>query len=122
MQRCIPAVHVASRARSAGPWWCSAAAAAKHPCRRADCQQLHESTVLSYSERGRDRTVMLAPDETAKVPAAVERYRAAQTDLVTGWVCAPGRGTITGMITVADPAGRRAHDAYHRFVRDGPGA
>src|SRR5664279_2824747 len=41
------------------------------------------------------------------------------TDLVTGWVCAPGRRTITNMITVADPVGRRAHDAYHRFVRDG---
>jgi len=41
------------------------------------------------------------------------------TDLVTGWVCAPGRRTITSMIAVADPAGRRAHDAYHRFVRDG---
>jgi hypothetical protein len=41
------------------------------------------------------------------------------TDLVTGWVCAPGRRTITAMIAVADPAGRRAHDAYHRFIRDG---
>jgi hypothetical protein len=41
------------------------------------------------------------------------------TDLVTGWVCAPGRRTITAMIAVGDPAGRRAHDAYHRFVRDG---
>lgn len=41
------------------------------------------------------------------------------TDLVTGWVCAPGRRTITAMIKVADPAGRRAHDAYHRFIRDG---
>lgn len=41
------------------------------------------------------------------------------TDLATGWVCAPGRRTITAMIAVADPAGRRAHDAYHRFVRDG---
>ena len=40
-------------------------------------------------------------------------------DLLTGWVCAPGRRTITAMIAVADPAGRRAHDAYHRFVRDG---
>jgi DDE superfamily endonuclease len=40
------------------------------------------------------------------------------TDLLTGWVLAPGRRTITAMITVADPAGRRAHDAYHRFVRD----
>jgi hypothetical protein len=41
------------------------------------------------------------------------------TDLLLGWVCAPGRRTITAMIAVADPAGRRAHDAYHRFVRDG---
>jgi hypothetical protein len=41
------------------------------------------------------------------------------TDLLTGWVCAPGRRTITAMICLADPAGHRAHDAYHRFVRDG---
>ena len=41
------------------------------------------------------------------------------TDLLTGWVCAPGRRTITAMIAVADPEHRRAHDAYHRFVRDG---
>ncbi len=41
------------------------------------------------------------------------------TDLLVGWVCAPGRRTITAMIAVADPAGRRAHDSYHRFVRDG---
>lgn len=41
------------------------------------------------------------------------------TDLLTGWVCAPGRRTITAMVAVGDPAGRRAHDAYHRFFRDG---
>jgi hypothetical protein len=41
------------------------------------------------------------------------------TDLLVGWVCSPGRRTITAMIAVADPDGRRAHDAYHRFVRDG---
>lgn len=41
------------------------------------------------------------------------------TDLVHGWVLTPGRRTITGIVTVADPGGRRAHDAYHRFVRDG---
>ncbi len=41
------------------------------------------------------------------------------TDLITGWVCTPGRRTITAMITVADPIGARAHDAYHRFVHDG---
>lgn len=40
-------------------------------------------------------------------------------DLITGWVCVPGRRTITAMIGVADPEGRRSHDAYHRFVRDG---
>jgi hypothetical protein len=40
-------------------------------------------------------------------------------DLVRGWLLAPGRRTITGIISVADPEGRRAHDAYHRFVRDG---
>jgi hypothetical protein len=41
------------------------------------------------------------------------------TDLLAGWVCTPGRRTITAMVAVADPAGQRAHDAYHRFVRDG---
>ena len=43
------------------------------------------------------------------------------TDLVTGWVCAPGRRTITNMITVVDPVGRRAHDAYHRNAATAPG-
>jgi len=41
------------------------------------------------------------------------------TQLLNGWVCAPGRRTITAVIAVADPGGTRAHDAYHRFVRDG---
>lgn len=41
------------------------------------------------------------------------------TDLLAGWVLTPGRRTITRMITVADPQGRRAHDAYHRFLRVG---
>lgn len=41
------------------------------------------------------------------------------TNLLTGWVLAPGRRTITGMIAVGDPGRRRAHDAYHRLVRDG---
>jgi hypothetical protein len=37
--------------------------------------------------------------------------------LLVGWVTAPGRRTITAMICAADPEGKRAHDAYHRFVR-----
>lgn len=39
--------------------------------------------------------------------------------LVRGWVCAPGRRTITRVLAVGDPEGRRAHDAYHRLVREG---
>lgn len=41
------------------------------------------------------------------------------TDLLTGWVLSPGRRTITRMLTVGDPEGRRAHDSYHRLVRTG---
>ena len=40
-------------------------------------------------------------------------------DLVQGWALAPNRRTVTAMISVADPTGRRANDAYHRFLRDG---
>jgi hypothetical protein len=40
-------------------------------------------------------------------------------DLLVGWVCAPGRRTITAMISATDAVGARAYDAYHRFVRDG---
>ncbi|MGH9016166.1 MAG: IS701 family transposase [Acidimicrobiales bacterium] len=39
--------------------------------------------------------------------------------LLSGWVLAPGRRTITAMISAGDPEGQRAHDAYHRFVRCG---
>jgi hypothetical protein len=53
----------------------------KASCRCADGEQLHESTVLSYSKAGRNRTVMLAPGEVASVRAAVARYRAAQARL-----------------------------------------
>jgi hypothetical protein len=52
-------------------------------------------------------------------PGFHRRSFAIFSELVRGWVLAPGRHTITGIITVADPTGRRAHDAYHRFVRDG---
>ena len=50
----------------------------KPNCRCADGQQLHEQTVLSYSEGGRSRTVILDPADVKAVRAAVDRYRAAQ--------------------------------------------
>ena len=52
----------------------------KPNCRCAD-GELHEATVLSYSERGRTRFVMLPPAELAAVAAAVDRYRAAEAEL-----------------------------------------
>ena len=39
--------------------------------------------------------------------------------LVTGWVLCLGRRPITRMVDVADPDGDHAHDAYHRFLREG---
>jgi len=53
----------------------------KPGCRCAGGEQLHESVVLSYSERGRTRFVMLPPGEVAAVTAAAERYRAEKARL-----------------------------------------
>ena len=53
----------------------------KATCRCTDVESLHEATVLSYSHQGRNRTVMLAPDQVEAVTAAVARYRQAQTQL-----------------------------------------
>jgi hypothetical protein len=53
----------------------------KATCRCAGGQSLHEATVLSYSQAGRNRTLMLAPDQVEAVTAAVARYRAAQAQL-----------------------------------------
>ncbi len=36
-----------------------------------------------------------------------------------GWVLCPGRRTITRVYQFAEPQGERAHDAYHRFFREG---
>jgi hypothetical protein len=36
--------------------------------------------------------------------------------LISGWVLCTGRRTLTGMIPFADPPGRHAHDAFHRFL------
>jgi DDE superfamily endonuclease len=70
-----------------------------------------------------------SPDEPAVI--AWERLLGRFTDLfakpssglfltlVTGWVLCPGRRTITRMVDVADPDRAHAHDAYHRFLREG---
>jgi hypothetical protein len=40
-------------------------------------------------------------------------------NLITGWVlCTARRHTITAILPFADPAGQKAHDAYHRFFPD----
>ncbi len=39
--------------------------------------------------------------------------------LVIAWVVCPGRHPITRLSLPAEPDGRRAHDAYHRFLRIG---
>lgn len=62
-------------------------------------------------------TFTALPDRTR--PGFTAPSFAIFTDLLNGWVLAPGRRTITAMIAVADPTNLRTHDAYHRFVRDG---
>ena len=62
------------------------------------------------------------PPGTDDSPAAVwERLlgRFADLFLITGWALCPGRRTVTRMLDVADPDGIHAHDAYHRFLREG---
>ena len=51
----------------------------KANCRCAGGVDLHESTVLSYSEAGRTKFLMLPAEEVATVRAAVDRYRAAKS-------------------------------------------
>lgn len=47
----------------------------KPNCRCADGVNLHEATVLSYSQGGRTRFLMLPAERVGAVRAAVERYR-----------------------------------------------
>ena len=70
-------------------------------CRCSDGEHLHESTVLSYSQAGRNRTVMLSASEVAAVRAAVARYRAAQARLETA-----GNAGLQALLT-ARAAARR---------------
>lgn len=48
-------------------------------CRCAGGVDLHESTVLSYSEGGRTKFLMLPAEEVAAVRSAVGRYRMAKS-------------------------------------------
>jgi hypothetical protein len=38
--------------------------------------------------------------------------------LMIGWIMCTTRRTVTGILSFADPWGKRAHDAYHRFFPD----
>ena len=73
-------------------------------CGRPNCRcaagDLHEATVLSYSERGRTRFVMLPQAEVAAVADAVDRYRAAEAELAAAGEA--GRAALIGRL-----AGRR---------------
>ncbi len=53
----------------------------KATCRCAAGENLHESVVLSYSEAGRTRFLMLPDVEVEAVRAATERFRAAKMQL-----------------------------------------
>ncbi len=39
--------------------------------------------------------------------------------LASAWVICPGRKTETNLYRLAEPLSERAHDAYHRFLRQG---
>lgn len=56
----------------------------KPGCRCADGESLHESVVLSYSEAGRTRFLMLPPERVAAVRRATARYRARVARLEQG--------------------------------------
>lgn len=75
----------------------------KPNCRCAGGQALHESRVLSYSEQGRTRFVMLPASQVAAVTAAVGRYRAAQAKLDTA--AEAGRAELIGRLAAG--RGRR---------------
>ena len=76
-------------------------------CGKPNCRcaagDLHEATVLSYSERGRTRFVMLPQAEVAAVAEAVDRYRAAEAELATAGEA--GRAALIGRL--AARRGRR---------------
>lgn len=52
-------------------------------------------------------------------PAFTQPSFALVCDLACAWVLCPGRRTVTRLVWTMDPARRRCHDAYHRFLRAG---
>ena len=52
-------------------------------------------------------------------PAFTQPSYAIFRELISAWVLCPARHTVAALIRIADPGGRRAHDAYHRFLRAG---
>jgi hypothetical protein len=53
----------------------------KPNCRCANGESLHEAAVLSYSQDGRTKFVMLQASEVESVRAATERFRVAKSQL-----------------------------------------
>lgn len=56
---------------------------------------------------------------SAGAPAFTRPSFALFVEIVCAWVLCPGRRTVTHMLSVMAPRPRRAHDAYHRFLRAG---
>ncbi len=58
----------------------------RHRCGKPTCRcaagELHESVVLSYSENGRTRFLMLPPELVGAVRRATERYRSRKVRLL----------------------------------------
>ncbi len=75
----------------------------KTNCRCAKSDLLHETTVLSYSEEGRTRLVVLPPGEIAAVEAAVDRYRSERAR-----VEAAGNAGLAELVARLDADKRRA--------------
>jgi hypothetical protein len=77
----------------------------KPSCRCADGEQLHEAPALSYSEGGRTRMLTLADADVPAVAAALDRYRAARSDLEAQ--ANAGLAALANRIAAERAAGRR---------------
>lgn len=77
----------------------------KPGCHCAGGEQLHEAPALSYSDGGRTRILTLADADVAAVAAALERYRAARSELETK--ANAGLAALADRIAVDRAAGRR---------------